>query len=124
MTGFPRSVLAILGGYLSMAIVIVLLTALLKIVLPDWFPRDGAPTASYLAFNIAYSLAAALAGGYVTAWIAARMPMLHSICLAGFVLFMSIASAIAYGNRQPRFYQVILTVLMPAAVVCGGWMRA
>jgi hypothetical protein len=122
--GFLRSVLAILGGYVSMAIVIVLLTAVLKLLLPTWFPTSGAPTGSYLAINIAYSFVAAFAGGYVAVWIAPRAPIQHAIALAAFVLLMSIVSAIGYGNRQPRLYQVVLTVLMPVAVICGGWMRA
>ena len=73
--------------------------------------------------NLAYSLLAALTGGYVAAWIAARQRLQHAIALAALVLVLSVVSAIAFGNRQPRFYQVALAVLMPAAVVGGGWQK-
>jgi hypothetical protein len=119
-----KSVLAVLGGYLTMAIVVMLFTGGLKMLIPSRFPTDGAPTGSYLTVNIAYSLVAALAGGYVSAWIAPRLPVQHAVALGVFTPVMSIVSAMQFGNRQPRWYQVLLAVLMPPAVVLGGWGRA
>jgi peptidoglycan/LPS O-acetylase OafA/YrhL len=74
--------------------------------------------------NIAYSVIAALVGGYVAAWIAPRRPVKHAVLLAVFALVMSIVSAVLQGDRQPRWYQVLLAVCMPMVIVLGGWARA
>ncbi len=65
----------------------------------------------------------AVLGGDVAAWIAPRWPIRHALALAGFVFVMSILSARTLGGRQPRWYQVLLAVLMPLAVIFGGYMR-
>jgi hypothetical protein len=124
MTAVLRSVLAVLGGYLTMATVVMLGTGAIKMLSPSWVAAEGAPTAPYLVINVAYSFIAALTGGYVAAWIASRLFLLHAIALGAFVLVMTIISAVLYENRQPRWYQVLLGVLMPLAVVLGGWVRA
>jgi len=118
-----RSVLAVLGGFLTMAIVVMMFTGALKMLLPSWFPADGAPTGSYLIVNVAYSFVAALAGGYVAAKLFAQLPMQHAIALGAFVLVMSIISAMYYKARQPRWYQMLLAVVMPLAVVLGSYIR-
>ena len=124
MPGMLRSVLAVIGGFLTMAIVVMLLTGAIRMLSPSWFPADGAPTGPYLTTNVVYSFVAALAGGYVAAWIATRLPMQHAIALGTFVLVMSVMSARFYGARQPRWYQVLLAVVMPLAVVLGGYVRS
>ena len=124
MPGILRSILAVVGGYVTMAIVVMLFTAVVKTLSPSWFASEGAPVAPYLAVNICYSFIAAFAGGYVVAWIAARFPLQHAVALGGLVLVMSIVSAMQYGNRQPRWYQALLAMLMPLAAILGGWLRA
>ena len=119
-----RSAMAIVGGYLTMVLVVGLCTYGLMLVTPSWFPGAGTPPGPYLAVNIAYSAIAALAGGYVAAWIAPRRPVKHALLLAAFALVMAIASAVLQGERQPRWYQVLLAVCMPMVIVLGGWARA
>jgi hypothetical protein len=119
-----RSSLAIIGGYLAMVAVVGLCTYGLMLVTPSWFPGAGTPAGPYLAVNIAYSAIAALTGGYVAAWIAPRRPVKHALLLAVFALVMSIVSAVLQGDRQPRWYQVLLAVCMPMVIVLGGWVRA
>jgi hypothetical protein len=119
-----RSVLAVLGGFLTMAIGVMLFTGVFKMLALSWFAVEGVPTAPYLAVNVAYSFVAALAGGYVAAWIAVRLPVQHALALGGFVVVMSTVSAMHHDNRQPRLYQVTLAVLMPFAVLLGGYVRS
>ena len=40
MPAVLRSILAILGGYFSMAVVVILITGLLKLLSPSWIPVD------------------------------------------------------------------------------------
>ncbi|HYL79137.1 MAG TPA: hypothetical protein VEU96_33410 [Bryobacteraceae bacterium] len=116
-----RSVLAVLGGYATMAFVVILFTGIVKMLAPAWMAMEGKPAASYLAVNLTYSFVAALLGGYVAAWIAARLPVQHALALGVLVLLGSIASAMQTGDRQPRWYQAALAILMPLAVVLGGY---
>ena len=41
MTAAPRSVLAVLGGYLTLAIVVMLFTEGFKMLFASWFPAEG-----------------------------------------------------------------------------------
>jgi peptidoglycan/LPS O-acetylase OafA/YrhL len=118
-----RSTLAIIGGYLAMVAVVGLCTYGLMLLTPSWFPGAAPPAGPFLAVNIAYSVIAALAGGYVAAWIAPQRPVKHAVMLAVFALVMSIVSAVLQGDRQPRWYQVLLAVCMPMVIVLGGWVR-
>jgi hypothetical protein len=119
-----RTVLAILGGYAAMVTLVVLFMGALKKFGPSSNPIDGSPAATYLILNIGYSFIAAAVGGYVAAWVAGRLPVQHGIGLGGFVLVMSVVSALEHGNRQPRWYQVTLAVFIPLAIVLGAWVRA
>lgn len=124
MPGALKSVLAVFSGFLTMVILVMLFTGALRMLAPSWFPVDGAPTGPYLIANVLYSFLAAVAGGYVAARIASRLPVHHAIALASLVLCMSILSAVYYAARQPRWYQVLLAVMMPPTVVLGGYVRA
>ncbi len=118
-----RSLMAVLSGYVTMAILIMLFSAAVKWLSPAWFAVEGAPSRPYLALNLTYSFVAAVCGGYVAAWIAGRRPLQHAIVLGGCVLVMSIISAVQYADRQPRWYQIVLGVSMPLAVVLGGRLQ-
>lgn len=85
MPGILRSMLAVVGGYSTMAIVVMLFTAAVKTLSPTWFASEGSPVPTYLAVNISYSFTAAFAGGYVAAWIAARFRLQHAVALGGLV---------------------------------------
>jgi hypothetical protein len=61
-----RSVLAVLGGYMVMIVVVVVFTALSERLHPQWF-RSPDPTGPYLVANILASFAAALLGGFAAA---------------------------------------------------------
>lgn len=125
-----QSTLAVLAGFVVMAIVVMVGTALaVRLVLrvPFSAMRQGAtPTPRYLIANLAASAIAALAGGYTTAMIAHHDALLHGLSLAALMLVMSLVSMKqAASAGQPGWYRVVLMTAMPAlavagAVCCGG----
>ena len=84
----------------------------------------GRPTRPYMALNLAYSFAAALAGGYLAALIAGRAPMAHGIALAVFMLIMSGISAMQSRGLQPALYVAALSLGSSLFCIAGAWLRS
>jgi len=118
-----RSFLSLLAGYLSMAAVVGIVTAVLMKLVPEWVGATGNPRLGYAFVNLGYSLLAAMLGGYVTAWVANRNPLIHVLILALVVLLLAGLSAIQERGRQPVWYQLLLVALMPIGVFLGGLVR-
>jgi len=114
-----RSVLAVIAGFLAMAVIVMALTLLSVAVLQL---KSGHPTPGYLALNVIYSLAAAVFGGWIAALVAGRTPVAHGIALAVVMLILSAVSYIHYTANQPVAYQLFLTVAPPLAAVFGAWL--
>ena len=121
MPAIVKSILAILAGYVAMAIAVVALTAVVTRIMPQ---SEGSPGAAYMGINLCYSFAAAVLGGFTAAWIAGRAPIQHGYVLAALVFLLSIFSAIQMGNKQPRGYQIALALLAPAGVMLGAYLKA
>jgi Fe2+ transport system protein B len=118
-----KSIVALVAGFASMAVLVILLTAFLKRRFPEWVGVPARPGAAYVAVNLAYSFMAAIAGGYVTAWIAWFNPMACVLFLAIVVLAMSGISALEARGKQPLWYQISLLAISPIGVVAGGLIR-
>ena len=73
--------LALAAGFLTMAVLVAALTALLMRLVPGWVGEQGKPQPGYIFVNLGYSFLAAAAGGYVTAWLAAANPLYHVLAL-------------------------------------------
>lgn len=114
---------ALAAGFLTMAILVGVLTALLMRLTPSWVRSEGKPQPGYIFVNIAYSFMAAAAGGYVTAWLAAANPLYHVLALAIIVLAMAALSALQQRGKQPIWYQLTLVALSPIGVFAGGIIR-
>src|SRR5437867_1799153 len=71
-----RSVLAVLAGYLLMAVLVVIVDGILMMAFgpifmgPDGKPRMPDPVAPWYALNLVYSFLFAIAAGYLTTLIA------------------------------------------------------
>lgn len=122
-----HGVLVVLASFVAMVAVVVVTTALAARL----FLARGAPgsppalTSAYLAANLACSAGAALLGGWLAAHFAATSPQLHVATLAALMVFMSLGSmrqSIAAG--QPRWYAMVLLVVMPLVVLVGGRLGA
>jgi hypothetical protein len=118
-----RAFLALLAGFATMAAIVGVATALLVKLAPDWVGRQGHPRAGYILTNLIYSLAAAILGGYVTAWIAHNNILTYALVLAMIVLLLSGLSALQQRGKQPIWYQLLLMAIAPAGIFLGGLLR-
>jgi hypothetical protein len=115
--------LALLAGFATVAVLVGVATAALVKCVPGWVGTPGQPQAGYIFVNLGYSFAAAMAGGYVTAWIAGNNPLIHVLALALIVLLLSALSALQQRGKQPIWYQLLLVALTPAGIFVGGMIR-
>ena len=106
-----------------MALMVGVATAVLMRRVPEWVGKPGHPRAGYIFVNLGYSFAAAMAGGYVTAWISRDNPLIHALALALIVLLLAALSALQQRGQQPIWYQLTLLALTPAGVFLGGLLR-
>jgi hypothetical protein len=118
-----RSFLALLAGFATMAMLVMIATALLVRLAPEWAGAESKPRPGYVCVNLLYSFLAAAAGGYVTAWAAAANPLIHVLILGIVVLAMAALSALQSRGMQPVWYALTLLVLMPFGVFAGGFVR-
>lgn len=120
-----RSIFAVLAGYAVMMVTVGLATYLLQAIEPSWFLAGTPPPPPYLALSVAYSFVAAFCAGWLTGRIGQRKPLLHATAMALLAFLMSIVPAVFYGvQTEPRWLQAVPSILMPATVIAGGWLRA
>ncbi len=118
-----HSVFVVLGSFLAMALVVMVTTAVAARALLGRRAPGASPvlTPTYLAVNLTCSALAALLGGWLAAHYAASAPQSHVYALALLMVVLSMASirqSIAAG--QPRWYALVLLVVMPLVVLLGG----
>jgi hypothetical protein len=118
-----RAFAALAAGFVTMAVLVGLMTALLIKLTPSWVGEAGKPRPGYMFVNLGYSFLAAAAGGYVTAWLAAANPMYHVMALGMIVLALAALSAVQSRGKQPIWYQLTLVALTPMGVLAGGLVR-
>jgi hypothetical protein len=115
--------LALLAGFATMAILVVLVTALLTRLAPDWVGEQTKPRLGYVFVNLGYSFLAAAAGGYVTSLAASGNLLVHVLALAIAVLILSALSALQMRGKQPIAYQLALVAISPMGIMTGGLVR-
>ncbi|HXS28902.1 MAG TPA: hypothetical protein VN730_14655 [Steroidobacteraceae bacterium] len=125
-----RSLLAILAGVATLTAISFGIEAiadpLLMALFPVALPRRSALSHNLPAtlFGFVYGSLSVAAGGYVTGWIAARAPVLHSAVMGGVQILLTIWAAAAMWNHSPAINWIVtLIVTMPAALL-GGWLFA
>jgi hypothetical protein len=115
--------LALLAGFATMALLVIVITALLTRLTPGWVGEEGKPRPAYIFVNLGYSFVAAAAGGYVTACAAAGNPLILVLVLGIVVLAMSALSALQSRGKQPIWYALALVAVTPMGVLAGGLVR-
>ncbi len=118
-----RTFLALLAGFLTIAVLVGAVTVLLMRFSPQWVGEQGNPRPSYIAFNLVYSFLAATAGGYVTALMPSANPLILVLALAIIVLVLAALSALQSRGKQPVWYQLTLVAITPLGVMTGGLLR-
>lgn len=124
-----RSVLSVVAGFAVMTVCVMGFTLAAMVVLYPGRPLDAPidPSGAWIAVNLAYSLLAAVAGGWVTAKIATRARMGHAGALALVVLAMSVVGRLAgesASGAQPGWYPVVVTAVGIGGVLIGGYLAA
>jgi hypothetical protein len=118
-----RSFLALLAGFLTMAVIAGIITAALRKLTPHWLGLTNHLNAGYVLINLSYSLAAAMMGGYITAWLARDRSLTHVFVLALIALLVAALSALQQRGQQPIWYQLLLVAITPLGVLIGGLIR-
>lgn len=114
---------ALLAGFVTMAALVIGMTALLTRMVPSWTGTEGKPQPGYIFVNLGYSFLAAAAGGYVTAWAARGNPLVLVLGLGIIVLALAALSALQSRGKQPVWYQLSLVAITPLGVLAGGLIR-
>jgi len=129
MRSLARTFIAVMSGFLTMMLLVIAGTvAATALLLPGGLHAvqgESAPAhlpPAYLAANLAISLAAAVAGGWLTSKLAVQAPFAHAAALAVVVLVMSLGSMPSAQPGQPAWYGWAIAVLGVAGVLAGGWL--
>lgn len=123
-----RSILAVLGGYVTLIIGVTAFFAILLFTNPEMRQMD--PTAPFdgpawiLWAELGVSGVVALFGGYVAAWIAGRQELAHGAALAGLMLVLGLVSVIGESGSKPLWSSVAVATLPAAVAVLGAALRA
>jgi hypothetical protein len=115
--------LALSAGFATMALLIAILTGLLKKLTPSWTGAQSHLSVGYGFVNFGCSILAAAAGGYITAWLALNNPLLYVLALAITVLLLGALSAVQQRGRLPIWYLLLLTAITPLGALAGGLIR-
>jgi hypothetical protein len=117
-----RSALAVLAGFGAMVGVVIVATVLAAGMLAE--PSRAGPataTPAWLSVNVAYSLAAAILGGWLTARLAPRAPFAHATALGAVAVAMAIPSLLRGASMgQPAWYPGVMTAVAVAGILAGG----
>ena len=115
--------LAILAGFVSMAMLMIAATTLLRRLAPALAESQLRPQPAYVLVNMGCSFIAAVLGGYLTAWAAGAGALADMLVLAIVVLVLGAISTLMARGPQPVWYQMVLLVTAPLGVVAGGLLR-
>lgn len=118
-----RAFLSLLAGFAVMVTIVLVVTALLRRIAPEWVEPQHATTPSHVFVNLGYSFLAGAGGGYMTAWAAGLSPVPDVLGLAIIVLVLAAISALQGRRQQPVWYQMMLAVIAPLGVIAGGLVR-
>ncbi len=114
-------ILAILGGYGAMYIVMKTVLTVLAVTSPEPAGSTGAiPPPSHTAVILAGSFLAAVIGGIVACFIAKRSPIKHTIALSAVALVLGIMTTVTSRADQPLWYSAALIGLSIAGIMLAG----
>lgn len=112
-----RSIIAVLIGYVVFAG-----SAVLLFQISGHRPHAEA-SLFFEAGTTAYGMFFAAVGGWVTAWIAVRRPIMHGVLLAGVIATGAIVSLL-FSNAAATWSQWSALLLMAPAAIGGSYCRS
>jgi hypothetical protein len=126
-----RSALAVLAGIVTLTITSFAIEAaadpLMLRLFPRALPNRAAISHSLLAtlFLFAYTALCIAAGGYVTAWLARRFPVLHAVFMGAVQVALTIlAMSSSLRSEAPSLNWIGALIFTIPAAWCGGLLRA
>jgi len=127
-----RSALAILAGIVTLTITSFAIEAaadpLMMHLFPQALPNRAAISHSLPAtlFLFAYTALCVAAGGYVTAWLARRSPVLHAVLMGVVQVALTILAMMSSSlrNEAPLLNWIGALLFTIPAAWCGGLVRA
>ena len=119
-----RTFLTLAAGFATMAVILSLAALAARFLLPQHGSAGSRSSSTGgMAWNLASTLIAAIAGGYVTATVASLNPLIHALALALIVLLLGGMSALQTRGESPIWFALLLVALAPCAVILGGLLR-
>ncbi len=120
MREMVRSFLAIAAGFLLIAILTAIATAISRRLLRDSTTGREGPSRASMVLDLVVSVIFGAAGGVVTAFLAPSRPLVHALLLALAVLVISALAAFELRHTHSAFYQAAVLALTPMATLGGG----
>ena len=116
-----RSVVAIIVGFVFIAVLSFGTEALVRVALPGAFDESGRmEKLSILILSLAYIGVYAVVGCYLTARLAPSRPMWHALVLGFLGLIVTVVGTIATWSLAPAWYHIVsLALVMPYAWIGG-----
>ena len=106
----PRSIGAVFAGIVANVAIALALDAFFHAM--GAFPQMGEEMSDALfMLALSYRLLAAVAGGYLTAFLAPRNPMKHALILGSIGVLMSSAGTVAMWDKGHHWYPLALVVI-------------
>ena len=116
-----RSGIAVVAGYLTMAVLVMLIFLVLGIVFPKAFPSDGAlPRVPWVIFLLIWGLVAAIAGAYVTSLICRGSRVKHVLALLAVIVVLGFVTLAGNVGKQPLWYLIAQIVVGVVGGMIGG----
>lgn len=118
-----RSIVAVIAGFATVVLLSILIDEIMHIT--GIIPRGAMWDPAHNALALLYRCVAAVAGGYVAAWLAPRNPMRHVIILAVIGTLLAILGVVATAGKGwgPSWYPIALAVTAFPTTWLGGWLR-
>ena len=125
-----RKFLAVLAGIVAMSAVMFAIEIPLRMLTLRLFSSsfpDRATLDTSLGWMVSqslYTVPAAIFGGYVAAWVAARREVAHAVAMAIVQELLILALMFNPSRPVPPWLWAVTLVVTPAAIISGGYLRS
>lgn len=116
-----RSILAIVAGFIAIAVFALGADAVVRRGLPQFFgPGGRSDHTGMLLVMAAYSAGFAAGGAWLTARLAPGRPLRHALILGGLGLVLAVPVTIQHWGTAPAWFHVTTLALTMPAAWAGG----
>lgn len=107
-----RGVLGVFAGYVMLAL-----------ILHYFGPGPIGAGMNYFLVSAAWTVAAAIVAGFVTAWIAGQRELSAASALSLVIIAASVVSMVRQGETRPGWYETSIAGIGPMAAILGAALR-